>query len=380
MQEQDLTLVGLTEDRQSWSWSVTRVRSSPSPADAKLRAALRGRPRPTRPVGDHHGQRPAAPRHPGTDPRRRVARERGRRGRRPPSTRSWATPPRCSPSAPTSPTAPSGASVRRKAGEGPARLLGDAVAERLRARNVDPDTVEWDAWRREDGRWTLVADYRAGESSRGTRSSSSTRPAATWSPRTTRPAGWSASSPPPRAAQPRAGAAARAGSPRCAATTSCRWARTRSSWSPTPAGHRPASAPTHGRVAQTGLPRWDARPPRPTTVDRVQRGRDRGAGGSQRRRPSCPPPTRPPGDADWIATQASDRPAPRRPQPSRPTAAPERGAGGRDEPPASRSTAEAGAQGPSRLGAELGRDHVRRRQAGVTRISTAHLDTVVTSQ
>ena len=31
------------------------------------------------------------------------------------------------------------------------RLLGDAVAERLRGRNVDPDSVEWDAWRREDG-------------------------------------------------------------------------------------------------------------------------------------------------------------------------------------------------------------------------------------
>ncbi|MGN6129419.1 MAG: septation protein SepH [Nocardioidaceae bacterium] len=53
------------------------------------------------------------------------------------------------------------ASVRRRSGEGPARLLGDAVAERLRARNVDPDSVEWDAWRREDGRWTLVAEFRA---------------------------------------------------------------------------------------------------------------------------------------------------------------------------------------------------------------------------
>jgi hypothetical protein len=54
------------------------------------------------------------------------------------------------------------ASVRRKAGEGSSRLLGDAVAAQLRARNVDPETVEWDAWRREDGRWTLVADYKLG--------------------------------------------------------------------------------------------------------------------------------------------------------------------------------------------------------------------------
>jgi hypothetical protein len=54
-------------------------------------------------------------------------------------------------------------SVRRKAGEGPARLLGDAVSDRLRERNIDPETVEWDSWRRDDGRWMLVADYRSGE-------------------------------------------------------------------------------------------------------------------------------------------------------------------------------------------------------------------------
>jgi hypothetical protein len=52
------------------------------------------------------------------------------------------------------------ASVRRKSADGPSRILGDAVAEQLRSRNVDPGSVEWDAWRREDGRWTLVADYR----------------------------------------------------------------------------------------------------------------------------------------------------------------------------------------------------------------------------
>lgn len=57
-------------------------------------------------------------------------------------------------------------SIRRKAGDGPARSLGEATEERLRSRNVDPTTVEWDAWRRQDGRWTLVADYLSGESSR----------------------------------------------------------------------------------------------------------------------------------------------------------------------------------------------------------------------
>jgi hypothetical protein len=58
------------------------------------------------------------------------------------------------------------ASVRRRAGDGPVGHLGEAVAERLTREDVDPDLVEWDAWRREDGRWTLVADYAAGDGPR----------------------------------------------------------------------------------------------------------------------------------------------------------------------------------------------------------------------
>lgn len=54
------------------------------------------------------------------------------------------------------------ASVRRKAGEGPVKILGDVAAEQLRSKNIGPDSVEWDSWRREDGRWTVVADYRVG--------------------------------------------------------------------------------------------------------------------------------------------------------------------------------------------------------------------------
>jgi hypothetical protein len=53
-------------------------------------------------------------------------------------------------------------SVRRsEAGQaaGGARTLGDAVAAHLRSRNVDPESVAWDAWRREDGRWSLTADF-----------------------------------------------------------------------------------------------------------------------------------------------------------------------------------------------------------------------------
>ena len=46
-------------------------------------------------------------------------------------------------------------SVRRKSGGDPggARTLGESVTAMLRSLNVDPETVEWDAWRREDGRW-----------------------------------------------------------------------------------------------------------------------------------------------------------------------------------------------------------------------------------
>lgn len=50
-------------------------------------------------------------------------------------------------------------SVRRRSGESGARTLGEAVAAHLRSDNVDPSVVEWDAWRREDGRWTLTGSY-----------------------------------------------------------------------------------------------------------------------------------------------------------------------------------------------------------------------------
>jgi hypothetical protein len=52
-------------------------------------------------------------------------------------------------------------SVRREGGQAAtgARTLGDAVAGHLRAQNVDPASVEWDSWRREDGRWSLIGGY-----------------------------------------------------------------------------------------------------------------------------------------------------------------------------------------------------------------------------
>ncbi len=53
-------------------------------------------------------------------------------------------------------------SVRRTGQSGGARTLGDAVGAHLRGLNVDPDTVTWDAARREDGKWSLTGEYAAG--------------------------------------------------------------------------------------------------------------------------------------------------------------------------------------------------------------------------
>jgi len=53
------------------------------------------------------------------------------------------------------------ASLRRRSAERhvTARTLEDAAALRFHALGVPPDTVTWDAWRREDGRWTVVAEF-----------------------------------------------------------------------------------------------------------------------------------------------------------------------------------------------------------------------------
>ncbi len=40
--------------------------------------------------------------------------------------------------------------------------LGDLVAERLLAEGVDPDEIGWDAWRRDDGAWVVIATFPLG--------------------------------------------------------------------------------------------------------------------------------------------------------------------------------------------------------------------------
>jgi len=52
------------------------------------------------------------------------------------------------------------ASVRRRGGaDAPTRNLGAWVTDRLRTRQVDPASAEWDAWRRDDGRWAVRVSY-----------------------------------------------------------------------------------------------------------------------------------------------------------------------------------------------------------------------------
>lgn len=55
--------------------------------------------------------------------------------------------------------------LRRTEATGP-RALAEAVADRLHQRGVPGSAVAWDAWRRDDGKWTVSAAYRSGEHDR----------------------------------------------------------------------------------------------------------------------------------------------------------------------------------------------------------------------
>ena len=55
----------------------------------------------------------------------------------------------------------------RRAGDAVAhRSLRSVVSDRLLSRGIDPDDVEWDAWRTEDRRWTVRLSYESGSSHR----------------------------------------------------------------------------------------------------------------------------------------------------------------------------------------------------------------------
>ena len=163
--------------------------------------------------------------------------------------RSCRSPRRCSPSAPTSPSAPSAPPYAGAVRRAPAaRTLGDAVAAQLRALDVDPTTVEWDSWRREDGRWTLTGAFSGPGRGHGDvrlrRARQLRDPRGRRRPLAGRRAGRPARPPPSGRAAPRAATTSRrpasAGCPR-SRRTSCRWARTPSSWSTTTS--RPTPSP-----------------------------------------------------------------------------------------------------------------------------------------
>ncbi len=53
----------------------------------------------------------------------------------------------------------SATTVRSPSGSG---VLSELVATRLASRGVDPETMRWDSWRRDDGRWVLFLGYGEG--------------------------------------------------------------------------------------------------------------------------------------------------------------------------------------------------------------------------
>ncbi len=162
---QDLTLVGLTEDKSKLVLVSDSGVKFTLPADAKLRAALRGD---LARLGQLEIRMDSALR-----PRDIQARIRA--GESPETVAEAAQTtvdrimtyagPVLAERAHIADRAQR-ASIRRRAGEGPARILGDAVTEHLRSKNMDPTSVDWDSWRREDGRWTLVASFQAAERDR----------------------------------------------------------------------------------------------------------------------------------------------------------------------------------------------------------------------
>lgn len=56
-------------------------------------------------------------------------------------------------------------SVLRRPGADP-MTLADAVADRLHGRGVPPSSLVWDAWRRDDAKWTVSLRYHSGERER----------------------------------------------------------------------------------------------------------------------------------------------------------------------------------------------------------------------
>ena len=58
------------------------------------------------------------------------------------------------------------ARARRSMPEGQLVTFGEAVDERFAAHGIDPASVRWDSYRRDDGQWIVSAGWRGGESER----------------------------------------------------------------------------------------------------------------------------------------------------------------------------------------------------------------------
>lgn len=56
------------------------------------------------------------------------------------------------------------ATLRRLAGEGPPRTLEAAAADHVSSTGASPETLEWDAWRSEDGKWHVSCSWTDTES------------------------------------------------------------------------------------------------------------------------------------------------------------------------------------------------------------------------
>lgn len=62
-----------------------------------------------------------------------------------------------------------GCVVRRPSGEGPGPRLEAVVTDRLVEEETELDTLDWDSWRRDDGRWVVLASWVAGDAKRTAR-------------------------------------------------------------------------------------------------------------------------------------------------------------------------------------------------------------------
>lgn len=58
------------------------------------------------------------------------------------------------------------AKARRSTTEGQVVVFGEAVEHRFTAHGIDPSTVTWDAYRRDDGQWIVTAGWLGGETDR----------------------------------------------------------------------------------------------------------------------------------------------------------------------------------------------------------------------